>query len=551
VTMTTGGTKFDLTASIAVSAASMHGRWDITGTLSPDPTAAGVDDSWSNGNPVSVRSSGTGCSIGSDSNLALSVLTSSTIGTSITTISGGTLTGATVNLYNYGGQIWGYISATGSSCQQTHLDGIKFTFGCGAIIAVKCKTRFDSSSSTIRVKLSGSTKFASGQNKPIIKVSDSTEITDAWYKGLWWVQDATGKISPSTDSTTVSYSFYSITQPGDSIPSELWCYDNCPVGDSASSVTEIAEQSRVKSVSEVSINNMGNCDLTAKNSSSITFSGYKNSSTPAVTLDWTSNTDSNSGTYWTLTSVTITDPGVLDLSSSSSPSWTFSTATGTSCTTTPTFNSINANYGDYKDFRSVYKYSYDSLTGVLTDKSNNKPALVTGSSASDQHFGPFFEGTTENKAALLCPWNSNVVCSWQVWQKLTKMYNWRTGPNSIRVSLLDANNKPLPFDAPAALLYQVPQGTKSNSGTKYDGVNLFMTYYNFGQLQGIPKLCVDSFNEPANCIEDSRFPDATSNLNDIILSSSGTLKDFAGNLYYVRPRSLSPWTIHSSRPSTD
>jgi len=111
--MTAADTKFDLTSSIEVRAASMNGRWDITGTLSPDPTAAGVDNSWSNGNPVSVRSSGTGCSIGSDSNLALVVSTSSStpsnIGTSITTISGGTLTGATVDLYNYGGQIWGYV----------------------------------------------------------------------------------------------------------------------------------------------------------------------------------------------------------------------------------------------------------------------------------------------------------------------------------------------------------------------------------------------------------------------------------------------------------
>jgi len=216
-------------------------------------------------------------------------------------------------------------------------------------------------------------------------------------------------------------------------------------------------------------------------------------------------------------------------------------------------NSINANYGDYKDYRSVYKYSYDSATGILTDKKNSKPVLVTKSSANDQYFGPFFEGTTENKAALICPWNSNTVCSWQVWQKLTKMYNWSTGPNSIRVALLDGSNKPLPFDAPSAMLYQVPQGTKSNSGTTYDGVNLFMTYYNFGELQGIPQLCVDSMNEPANCIQDGRFADATSNLNDIILGSSSTLKDFAGNYYYVRsPRTFSSTTHHlREEPSTN
>jgi hypothetical protein len=116
------------------------------------------------------------------------------------------------------------------------------------------------------------------------------------------------------------------------------------------------------------------------------------------------------------------------------------------------------------------------------------------------------------------------------------MYNWRTGPNSIRVSLLDDNNKPLPFDAPAALLYQVPQGTKSNSGTTYDGVNLFLTYYNFGQLQGIPQLCVDDLNMPANCISDSRFADHTSNINDIIMAPGAALKDFGGNSYYALPQ---------------
>jgi hypothetical protein len=123
-----------------------------------------------------------------------------------------------------------------------------------------------------------------------------------------------------------------------------------------------------------------------------------------------------------------------------------------------------------------------------------------------------------------------------VWQKLSQTYNWRTGPNSLRVSLLDGDNKPMPFDAPTSMLYQVPQGTKSNSGTKYDGVNLFMTYFNFGELQGIPQLCVDDLNMPANCISDSRFSDATNNINDITMAAGTPLKDFGGNSYYALPQ---------------
>jgi len=478
VTMTTAGTKFDLTSTtpITVSAASMNGRWDITGVLNFDK-AAGVDDSWSNGNPITIISSGSCTASSFSGSLELG---GSTGDYNITGVDGGSFgsTKPAISLYNYG-QIWGYVSAPGTSCLQTDLDGIKITFACGAIIAVKCKTRFDSSSNTIRVKLSGSTKFESGKEKPIIMVSDPTKIlTDPWFKGLWWVQDVIGNIKPSTDSTTVSYSFYSIAQPGDTIPAELWCYDNCPIGDdssSTSSVSTLGKYDSIKTVTEVSINNQGTCDVDAKNSSTVGFSGYTNN--PTVQLGWTANTDSSgTGTYYTLTSVTITDPGSLDLSSS--PAWTLSYAAGI-CSTAPTFNSINANHGDYKDYRSVYKYSYDPLTGLLTDKQNNNQTLITDPSAdSDSSFGPFFAGTSENKAALLCPWNSNLVCSWQVWQKLSQTYNWRTGPNSIRVSLLDGSNKPMPFDAPTSMLYQVPQGTKSNSGTTYDGVNLFMTYYN-------------------------------------------------------------------------
>ena len=536
VTMTAAGTKFDLTSTtpITVTAASMNGRWDTAGVLNFDRTA-GVDDSWSNGNPVSIISSG----VCTASSFAGSLELGAGSGDfNVTGVDGGSFgsTKPTVNLYNYGGQIWGYVGATGSSCQQTDLDGIKITFGCGAIIAVKCKTRFDSSSSTIRVKLAGSTKFASGQNKPIAVVSDPSKIlTDPWFKGLWWVQDVIGNIKPSTDSTSVSYSFFSIAQPGDTVPAELWCYDNCPIGDdSTSSASTLGKYDSIKTVTEVSINNQGNCDVDAKNTSTVGFSGY--TTNPAVLLGWTSNTDSSgTGTYFTLTSVTITDPGVLDLSSSSSPSWTLSHSAGV-CSTAPTFNSINANHGDYKDYRGVYKYSYDPYTGVLTDKQNNNKTLIDSSADSDSSFGPFFAGTEANKAALLCPWNSNLVCSWQVWQKLSQTYNWRTGPNSLRVSLLDGDNKPMPFDAPTSMLYQVPQGTKSNSGTTYDGVNLFLTYYNFGQLQGIPQLCVDDLNMPANCISDSRFADHTSNINDIIMAPGAALKDFGGNSFYALPQ---------------
>lgn len=523
----------------------MYGQWDITGTLSPDTTATGVDDSWSNGNPVSVISSGSCTTSGYVSSLALIAgQSASPIGT-IDDIKGGSLTGSKINLYNYGGQIWGDISDTGSGCTQTDLDGIKIKFDCNAIISVKCKRRFDSSSNTIRVKLSGSTKFESGPDKPIKLVSDgTTEITDPWYHGLWWVQDTTGKMSPSTDSTTVSYSFYSIAQPGDSIPAELWCYDNCPIGYDASSVSSLSTYASIMSVTEVSVNDQGECSPVAKNGASITFTGY--TTNPNVTLGWTENTGSSNTTYYTLTSVTITNPGVLD--PTKSPSWTLSFST--TCTSSPSLNSINANYGDYKDYRSVYKYSYDSAIGILTDKKNSKPVLITDpTSHNDASFGPFFEGTAANKAALLCPWNSNLVCSWQVWQKLSQTYNWRTGPNSIRVALLDASNKPLPFDAPTSLLYQVPQGTKSNSGAKYDGINLFMTYYNFGELQGIPQLCVDSMNEPANCISDSRFSDATTNINDIIMASGNPLKDFGGNSYYVGSQHSLPLTL--IRPSTN
>jgi hypothetical protein len=76
-------------------------------------------------------------------------------------------------------------------------------------------------------------------------------------------------------------------------------------------------------------------------------------------------------------------------------------------------------------------------------------------------------------------------------------YTWQTGPNQWNQSLwLTAGGNIVPFDPPQNIAYTVPTGAAYGS---YSGLPLLLQFNGFGNLQGIPGICV---NPTDNSVED-------------------------------------------------
>lgn len=459
----------------------------------------------------------------------------------ITSVTGGTTDGHIFGYITPTGEKLAFIDSMGSSCTQTGTDGITIsgTFDaaqtCTISFVVKCATRVDASDSNVIVRLTSTSKFLSGGSKPVTMTpansNTATTITNPWYQGLYWVQAQAGDPQPITDATTVSYSVSTNIQASDSVPTELWCYDNCPVGDNSATVSSLTKKKSVKSLALIFVNTEGSCTAAQKENigQHLTWVGF--TTNPTLTFTWQSNSDVNGNTYYTLGGASIVDPGMPDLSEDS-PTLTFNNG---ACTTVPTVT-LSMNYNDYKDFRGVYKYSYDPMSGILIDKSNNFRAYINDPHASDgESYGIFFEPTAENKQALLCDWDPNSVCSYKAWQSLDEMYQYNTGgPYYLRVSLLDSKGNPRGFDPPLTLIYTHPDSS-SNSKINYQNKNILLTYYDQGQLQGIPQLCMNPVTQVrSDCVVDFMAADATINIADIIMDSKTVLTDLSGNAYYAR-----------------
>jgi hypothetical protein len=105
------------------------------------------------------------------------------------------------------------------------------------------------------------------------------------------------------------------------------------------------------------------------------------------------------------------------------------------------------------------------------------------------------------------------------------VYVWETGPNSWnKYAGLTSGGTTVAFDAPLALSYVVP----SNS-TPYANTTLVLQYNSFGDLQGIPGMCV-------NPLDNSTVPCNNSNTRWVpafTIPTGGTVSDGA-NTYYVK-----------------
>ncbi len=140
-------------------------------------------------------------------------------------------------------------------------------------------------------------------------------------------------------------------------------------------------------------------------------------------------------------------------------------------------------------------YTFDSTAIVL--KYNDTPIVLTGTITSEQFqwgmmSGPLFEATTANLDLLKCDWlnaqGGYDTCGWKAWSELPVFYTWETGPNNWNqfTAVEDAGGAIVKFEAPLQVQY-----IHSETGHKYDGVKFYLDYSGFGQLNGIPGICVN------------------------------------------------------------
>ncbi len=155
------------------------------------------------------------------------------------------------------------------------------------------------------------------------------------------------------------------------------------------------------------------------------------------------------------------------------------------------------------------QYTFNKANMVL--RYGTSDVVLTGSNSAFQWgvwSGPLVPSDQLN--SLACDWDTsgNSTCAWQAWSNLTVFYTWETGTNSWNkfTALKDSSDNFLTFDPPLLVEYTHSQTDANKPDNKYNGVKFYLEYSGFGELHGIPGVCVDiDSGKPENCDETSRW----------------------------------------------
>jgi hypothetical protein len=138
----------------------------------------------------------------------------------------------------------------------------------------------------------------------------------------------------------------------------------------------------------------------------------------------------------------------------------------------------------------TYTFNPDNM--VLLDGGSEVVSTTSNSAfAWGLMSGPLFEPTSANLSQLACGWDNtgNSTCAWQARSNLTSYYTWETGPNNwnkfigLYTTVLGSRTF-VTFDPPLQLEY-----THLATG-KYQNAKFYLEYSGFGNLNGIPGMCV-------------------------------------------------------------
>jgi hypothetical protein len=137
-------------------------------------------------------------------------------------------------------------------------------------------------------------------------------------------------------------------------------------------------------------------------------------------------------------------------------------------------------------------YSFDTIAMVLKD-AGNKPVVMTALTTTNPwgiNTGALIADT--QKDLLDCNWDGDQkpltqpgICGWKAWSVLDVFYTWQTGPdNWNQFTALKDGATFLTFEPPLQVRYV-------HHKAPYDGSTFMMDYSGFGQLNGIPGMCVN------------------------------------------------------------
>lgn len=159
---------------------------------------------------------------------------------------------------------------------------------------------------------------------------------------------------------------------------------------------------------------------------------------------------------------------------------------------------------------SYASYSFSATTMLLTDSISSDPVTASTTTSPYENgitSGLLFDPSPANLSALACDWNAGATCAGKAWSALPEFFVWETGPNTWNqfVTVRDGAGTPVKFDPPLQVKYIHSQPTITAPDHKYDGVMFFLEYSGFGDLHGIPGMCVNVDTGLANvdCSEGS------------------------------------------------
>jgi hypothetical protein len=157
---------------------------------------------------------------------------------------------------------------------------------------------------------------------------------------------------------------------------------------------------------------------------------------------------------------------------------------------------------------NVVSYSSDAAIATLVDSASQPVALADP--AAFQQSAQYQMGVRSGRlfvtlANAECDLGSGTYCDWRV-NDADVYYQWETGPNSWNqfVAVKDSSDNFVEFDPPLQVAYQVPAGTAYG---QYSGKGIVLQYGGFGDLWGIPGVCVSRLtNEEVSCnTQDARY----------------------------------------------
>jgi hypothetical protein len=164
---------------------------------------------------------------------------------------------------------------------------------------------------------------------------------------------------------------------------------------------------------------------------------------------------------------------------------------------------VASTYNNWQPTPAANVVTYGTDAGTATLRDGDGAVVAFGDGAAYREHPMYANGLMSGRlftqlADAECDVGSGTYCGWRV-NDVEVYYQWQTGPNPWNqfAAVKDASGSFVAFDAPLQLAYTVPNGAQYG---QYAGKSIVLQYSGFGDLQGIPGVCVSRLtNAQVNC----------------------------------------------------